>query len=88
MTRYGLSRKEAAVHYRAVREHLDRPAMRADIKNHPKIAARYARHVKAIRVPKRPIGRPIIPLEEFPPAPVEEEEEEIEVEGSEDGVYI
>lgn len=79
----GFSRKEAAIHYRAMRGELERPVFRPDLKAHPRIARWAAKRTMARRLPPvRPREAP--PAEEMPPLEEREEEEE-EIEGSEDG---
>lgn len=83
----GFSRREAAQHYREMRKHLDRPVFRTDLDRHPRISQKEANKVKATRIPRK---GPRIPPEELPPRMREkelEEGEELELDGSEDGVY-
>jgi len=75
MKEYGLSRREAASHYREMKEHLGRSVFRSDLTNHPRIAKKEATLVLQKRVP--PKGPPI-PPEELPPTEPEEMEEEPE----------
>jgi len=55
ITRYGLTRKQAAQHYREMRPQLGRPVFRADLRHHPRLAKRGAERAFALRppVPKR-----------------------------------
>lgn len=86
MSRYALSRKDAAQHYREMRSHLNRTVTRADLKAHPIISKRTAAQAFALKVgapPKPPARR--LPPPEIPEEIREEiEEQEQEAESSED----
>ena len=85
MSRYELSRKQAAQHYREMRGSLKRPVTRADVTNHPRIAKRTAARAFAIRPPVEKPPRRIVEVELPPPViPEEVEEQDQEAESSED----
>jgi len=90
MSRYDLTRKQAAQHYREMRGNLKRSVTRADIANHPRISKRTAARAFAIRPPvekppkrvKVPLPPPVIPKEVE--IEIAEEEQDQEAESSED----
>lgn len=53
----GFSRREAAAHFRAMKEALGKSPARSDLKNHPVIARKAAKATLAKRLPARP-GKP------------------------------
>jgi hypothetical protein len=91
MSGYGLTRKEAAQHYRNFREALGRSPSKNALKAHPRIAARTAEHARLYKpapapAPRRPGRAPVEPAVErpSPPAPPPVPEEELEEELDED----
>jgi len=65
ITRYGLTRKQAAQHYREMRPQLGRPVFRADLRHHPVIAKRASERAFALRPPVAKV--PVKPPELRPP---------------------
>ena len=72
MSRYDLTRRQAAQHYREMSGNLKRSVTRADIANHPRISKRTAARAFAVRPPiekppkrirKAPLPPPVIPKE-------------------------
>jgi len=70
ITRYGLTRKQAAQHYREMRGKLHRPIFRTDLRRHPIIAKRGSERAFALRPPVTKV--PVKPPKLRPPTIPEE----------------